>query len=68
MIAEQGGWLTNGWAKDMAKKIQNYRNKTHNRLAEIAFAMLQKFDLPISSSTELMNRVLTNLVALNMSF
>lgn len=67
-IGKEGGWLEDKWIHKIVDLLTATKTYCIKRLAEICFRMLEHFELPISDSTDLMNRVMSNLSALSISF
>ena len=67
-IQDRGGHVNSGWVNRVAKHIEANKLKVETKLLQISNKLLDKFQLPISGSFELMNKVLGNLGNLNVNF
>jgi hypothetical protein len=67
-IADRGGHVNSGWVGRVARQIETNKQAVEGRLLQISVKLLEKFQLPISESFELMNKVLGNLLTLNINF
>lgn len=67
-ITGEGGWIHDNWIHRVCDGLTQMKEVCVRKLVEICYKMLENFDLPISESIDLLNRVVGNLVTLNITF